>query len=143
MSENKLSLRAEVESIKRFQAPKIQKGKQLKSRWIFRTLEAAAQRQQKLTLAFSIEVSMSKVNLTPEQEAEAQRLAELFVEKAKEEALNIARLLVSKQDHEILGATEFQVREGFTNSVPMPSKPLSMSGKKGVPRVEHDLSTLR
>ena len=54
---------------------------------------------------------MSKVILTPEQEAEAQRLAELFVAKAKEEALNMARLLVSKQDHEILGATEFQVRE--------------------------------
>jgi hypothetical protein len=54
---------------------------------------------------------MAKVSLTPEQEAEAQRLAELFVQKAKEEALNMARLLVSKQDHEILGATEFEVRE--------------------------------
>ena len=59
----------------------------------------------------SAEVPMSKVTLTAEQEAEAQRLAELFMQKAKEEALTMARLLVSKQDHEILGATEFQIRE--------------------------------
>jgi hypothetical protein len=54
---------------------------------------------------------MAHVDLTPEQEAEAQRLAELFLAKAKEEALTMARLLVSKEDHEILGAAEFQVRE--------------------------------
>lgn len=54
---------------------------------------------------------MSEIVLTPEQEAEAQRLADLIVQKAKEEALIMARLLVSKQDHEILGATEFQIRD--------------------------------
>jgi hypothetical protein len=54
---------------------------------------------------------MAHVDLTPEQEAEAQRLAGLFLAKAREEALTMARLLVSKEDHEILGATEFQVRE--------------------------------
>ena len=54
---------------------------------------------------------MSEIILTPEQEAEAQRLADIIARKAKEEALAMARLLVSKQDHEILGATEFEIRD--------------------------------
>jgi hypothetical protein len=54
---------------------------------------------------------MADLNLTAEQEAEAQRLAAVIAEKAKEEALRMARLLVSKKDHEILGATEFEIRD--------------------------------
>jgi hypothetical protein len=54
---------------------------------------------------------MAELQLTPEQEAEAQRLASLIAERAKEEALVMARLLVSKRDEEILGATEFEIRE--------------------------------
>ena len=54
---------------------------------------------------------MSELHLTAEQEAEAQRLAELVAHKTKEEILNIARLLVSKADHEMLGATEFDIRD--------------------------------
>jgi pyruvate/2-oxoglutarate dehydrogenase complex dihydrolipoamide dehydrogenase (E3) component len=54
---------------------------------------------------------MTELKLTPEQEAEAQRLAEIIGKKAKEEALQIARLLVSKPNHELLGATEFEIRE--------------------------------
>jgi hypothetical protein len=54
---------------------------------------------------------MADLTLTADQEAEAQRLAEIIAQKAKEEALRIARLLVSKADHELLGATEFEVRD--------------------------------
>ena len=54
---------------------------------------------------------MAELKLTPEQEAEAQRLADIIAQKTKEEALQMARLLVSKQDHELLGATEFEIRE--------------------------------
>jgi hypothetical protein len=54
---------------------------------------------------------MAELELTPEQEAEAQRLAEVIVRKAQEEALLMARLLVSKADHQILGATEFEIRD--------------------------------
>jgi len=54
---------------------------------------------------------MADLNLTPEQEAEAQRLAGIIAEKAKQEALAMARLLVSKKDHEILGQTEFEIRD--------------------------------
>jgi hypothetical protein len=54
---------------------------------------------------------MSELKLTPEQEAEAQRLAEIIAAKAKEEALQMARLLVAKPDRELLGATEFEIRD--------------------------------
>jgi hypothetical protein len=54
---------------------------------------------------------MADIQLTPEQEADAQRLADAIVQKAKEEALRMARLLVCKADHEILGAAEFEIRE--------------------------------
>ncbi len=54
---------------------------------------------------------MSELHLTAQQEAEAQRLADLVADKTREEVLNIARLLVSKADHELLGATEFDIRE--------------------------------
>ena len=53
----------------------------------------------------------SNLSLTPEQEAEAQRLADTIAVKSKEERLRITRLLVSKQDHELLGETEFEVRD--------------------------------
>lgn len=53
----------------------------------------------------------SNIELTPEQEAEAQRLADSVAVKTKEELLQITRLLVSKKDHELLGETEFEVRD--------------------------------
>jgi hypothetical protein len=53
----------------------------------------------------------SGLQLTPEQEAEAQRLAETIAIKTKEDLLQITRLLVSKQDHELFGKTEFEVRD--------------------------------
>ena len=51
------------------------------------------------------------VELTPEQEAEAQRLAEVIAAKAQQELLQMARLLVSKRDDQLFGETEFQVRD--------------------------------
>jgi hypothetical protein len=53
----------------------------------------------------------SNLQLTAEQEAEAQRLAATIAVKTKEELLQITRLLVSKQDHELFGETEFEVRD--------------------------------
>jgi hypothetical protein len=54
---------------------------------------------------------MSDIVLTPEQEAEAQRLAAIIGQKAQEEALHMARLLASKADAHLLGQTEFELRE--------------------------------
>ena len=54
---------------------------------------------------------MIDLTLTPEQEAQAQRLAAIIVKKVQEEALNMARIMASKPDAELLGATEFEMRE--------------------------------
>jgi hypothetical protein len=54
---------------------------------------------------------MSSPELTPEQEAEARKIAALVVKASEEDVLQIARLLVSKPDSRLLGATEFEVRD--------------------------------
>jgi hypothetical protein len=54
---------------------------------------------------------MSAPILTTEQEAEAQRLAAIIGRRAQDEALQMARLLVSKSDAEIFGQTEFELRD--------------------------------
>ncbi len=51
------------------------------------------------------------LELTPEQEAEARRLAEAVALRTKEELLQLARLLVAKRDDQLFGETEFQVRD--------------------------------
>ena len=54
---------------------------------------------------------MSEWQLTPEQEAEAQRMAAIIGRKAQEEALHMARLLASKKDSEIFGQNEYEIRD--------------------------------
>ena len=54
---------------------------------------------------------MAKIELTPEQEAEAQRLAGLVGQKIQEEVLQMYRLLMSKPDAELLGQSEFDIRD--------------------------------
>jgi hypothetical protein len=50
-------------------------------------------------------------SLTAEQETQAQQLAQAIAAKTQEEILRMTRLLVSKQDHELFGETEFQIRD--------------------------------
>lgn len=54
---------------------------------------------------------MKDFELTVEQEEAAQRIAAKIAEKAKEDALRMARLMMSKEPHELLGATEFKIRD--------------------------------
>jgi hypothetical protein len=49
--------------------------------------------------------------LSPELEAQAQELVARLRPQAESELLALARLLVSKEEHEIFGETEFQARE--------------------------------
>jgi hypothetical protein len=51
------------------------------------------------------------MELTPEQEAEAQRLETILRNKFQEEAVQMARLMASKQNSQLLGATEFELRD--------------------------------
>jgi hypothetical protein len=49
--------------------------------------------------------------LSPEQQAEAQRIAGILLEAARDEVVAIAELLASKPDHKLLGKAEFEVRD--------------------------------
>lgn len=50
-------------------------------------------------------------DLTPEQEAEARRLYDVLQQPFLEEARRLARLLARKPDAQLLGQTEFEVRD--------------------------------
>jgi len=50
-------------------------------------------------------------SLTPEQLAEAERIYEAFRQASDDEQWRIAQLLASKRDHELLGQTEYEVRD--------------------------------
>ena len=51
------------------------------------------------------------VDLTPDQEAEARRIFDALKQSAEADLLALARLLASKADGGIFGATEFEVRD--------------------------------
>jgi hypothetical protein len=96
---------------KRISAKHERAGEQLKSRWKNDTLRRTAVGLWKCAALFALEAPMIDITLTPEQEAQAQRLAAIIGKKAEEEALQMARILASKSDAQLLGATEFQIRE--------------------------------
>jgi hypothetical protein len=50
-------------------------------------------------------------DLTPQQEAEARRIFDALKQTADADLMALARLLAAKPDGELLGATEFQVRD--------------------------------
>jgi len=54
---------------------------------------------------------MLPANLSPEQEVEAKVLEAKIQAAVQREIAGLARLMVSKPDRELFGATEFQVRD--------------------------------
>jgi hypothetical protein len=54
---------------------------------------------------------MAQLNLTPEQEAQALRLTDQIMARTREEVLQMNRLLMSKRDSELLGPSEFEIRD--------------------------------
>ena len=54
---------------------------------------------------------MDDVILTPEQEAEAERIEDKLKAAGTVEIRRIARLLASKENRHLFGETEFQVRD--------------------------------
>jgi hypothetical protein len=54
---------------------------------------------------------MDELNLTAEQEAEAVRILDVVAGAARVELQQLARLLASKSNGELFGATEFRVRD--------------------------------
>jgi hypothetical protein len=54
---------------------------------------------------------VSPSDLTPEQEAHAQELAKTVFKTLEGDVLKMTRLLASKPDPQVLGTTEFQIRD--------------------------------
>ena len=54
---------------------------------------------------------MSDLNLSPEQEAEAERIYEQGMAQARVELKQAARLMVSKRNSGLFGETEFVLRD--------------------------------
>ncbi len=54
---------------------------------------------------------MDDISLTAEQEFEAERIEDILKAGAQVEIRRIARLLASKDNRQLLGETEFQVRD--------------------------------
>lgn len=55
---------------------------------------------------------MDALQLTPEEEAEAQRIEEAAMTALRREARDMARLLASRKTNEFFGQTEFELRDG-------------------------------
>ena len=68
-------------------------------------------------------------DLSPEQLAEAQRIYETLRQATEDEHWQIAQLLASKPDHQLLGATEFQVRD-LTNTTGAKAIQAALDGRK-------------
>lgn len=49
--------------------------------------------------------------LTAEEEAQAQRIADIVMARTRVEALELGRMLATKSNGELFGQTEFQVRD--------------------------------
>ena len=54
---------------------------------------------------------MCEIDLTSEQEMEAQRIAKVVMELTQDEALRLGRMLAGKKNSELFGQTEFEVRD--------------------------------
>ncbi len=53
----------------------------------------------------------SRPDLTPEQTADAERIFQALRQASEDDQWRLAQLLASKPDAQILGATEFEVRD--------------------------------
>jgi hypothetical protein len=67
--------------------------------------------QREITPSQFREVAMSQPLPRPDQEAEAQRIYQILKQSCDQDLLALARLLAGKPDRELLGKTEFEVRD--------------------------------
>lgn len=74
-------------------------------------------------------------DLTPDQQTEAQRIYHALKQAADADLMALARLLASKPDHQLLGATEFRVRDAV-HKIGGQALEIALQGrKKGVTTV--------
>jgi hypothetical protein len=75
------------------------------------TLTASVDRTRKF-VPFNVRRRIvTDIELSADQEEQAQRIAAIIRQKVQDEALQMARLLVSKSDAEFFGKTEYEIRD--------------------------------
>jgi len=57
------------------------------------------------------QIKALELNLTPEEEAAAERIYQLVIAKTELQLKNMARSMAAKKPHELLGRGEFELRE--------------------------------
>src|SRR5215218_9522319 len=85
---------------------------------------------------------MNELPLTLEQEAEAKALFARLKSACEQEAWQRARLLASKEDRQLLGGTEFEVRERVQRLGAQVVESVVQERKKRLPGGESRLSVL-
>ena len=80
--------------------------------------------------------------LSPELEAKARELVARLRPQAEEDLLALARLLVSKDDRELFGETEFEVR-AIVHRLGAKAYTAHLAGKKRLRRLRRRLPALR
>jgi hypothetical protein len=60
---------------------------------------------------FPSEAAMNPTFLSPDQQAEAERIYQIMRQDTDADLRQLAELLASKPDRQLLGATEFEVRD--------------------------------
>ena len=77
----------------------------------------------------------ASVDLSQEQEEEAQEIYQRLRVKMDEELLAMARLMASKANHEIFGKGEFELRDKLNQvGATIAQEAANERAKKGVPR---------
>jgi len=72
---------------------------------------------------------MAALSLTPEQEAQAQQLFARLQQATLDDLLQMCRLLASKPDAQLLGRTEFQLRD-LAHSLAAKTLQAALDGRK-------------
>ena len=75
-----------------------------------------------------------EISLSAEQQARAERIYTALKEKADAELWELAQLLASKEDRDLLGETEFEVRDGVHRIGAAALETAVNERKKGVSR---------
>ena len=57
------------------------------------------------------QIAVLELDLTPEEEAAAERIYESLKVKADQQLKNMARMMAAKKPHELLGRGEFELRD--------------------------------
>lgn len=79
--------------------------------------------------------AFGQVELTPEQEAEARELEQKLEAAVMSDFRQMCRLMASKEDHELLGQTEFEMRDlAHQLASRALQEGVNARSKKGVPR---------